>query len=185
MNCVLSGHPLNRGRKVNYIHLPTYFPGTPQNSSRSLKDIYVFKAPLFLEDIYFALAAPTFAHEKIHHCVYKCQIAMQIGICVPNYPFCVFAKRMCLQILQVWVGSLLESWLPLSQHQIRCCLLTVRLRGQSFNVVPGVDSKWKVPAERKTKQINLQRKKNLGPTIYHWAGLGRTPISPLCDLQSL
>lgn len=136
------------------------------------------KAPLLLEDIYFALASPTFAHEKIHHCVYKCQIAMQIGICVPNYPFCVFAKRMCRQILQVWVGSLLQSWLPLSQHQIRCGLLTVRLRGQPLNVVPGVDSKWKVRAGRKKKQMNLKRKKNLGPTIYDWAGLGRTPFPP-------
>lgn len=62
------------------------------------------KAPFLLEDIHFALVSLSFAHEKIHHCVYKCQIAMQIGICVPNYPFCVFAKRMCRQILQVWVG---------------------------------------------------------------------------------
>lgn len=116
--------------------------------SQGSEKMYVFlKAPLSLEDIHFALVSLSFAHEKIHHCVYKCQIAMQIGICVPNYPFCVFAKRMCRQILQVWVGRLLEIWLPLSQHQIRWCVLTVCLQGErpserqpSSNVVTSVDN---------------------------------------------
>lgn len=142
------------------------------------------KAPLLLEDIYFALASPTFAHEKIHHCVYKCQIAMQIGICVPNYPFCVFAKRMCRQILQVWVGSLLETWLPLSQHQIRCCLLTVRLRGQPFGVVSGVDSKWKVRAEKKVK-TNESKKEKTSDLQSMTGQVLETLHFPLCDLKSL
>lgn len=176
MDCVLSGLTLNgAGNKINS-YVPTYCLGTPQNSSRFLKRCMFLKAPLLLEDIHFVLASPTFAHEKIHHCVYKCQIAMQIGICVPNYPFCVFAKRMCRQILQVWVGSLLETWLPLSQHQIRCYLLTVLLRGkrpslgQPFSVVPGVDSTQKVHAERKI--LIKKEEKNQQLWINNWSKLG-------------
>lgn len=116
---------------------------------------------------------------------------MQIGICVPNYPFCVFAKRMCRQILQVWVGSLLETRLPLSQRQIRCCLLTGRLReespsqGQPFNVVPGVDSKQKVRAERKIK-TNESKKKEEKKTLDLQLLTGHvleTLSFPLCDLK--
>lgn len=103
MSCVLWGR---------YLKSPGDKVSTPCRSSwhasqflQGWGKMAVFlKAPFFLEDIHFALVSLSFAHEKIHHCVYKCQIAMQIGICVPNYPFCVFAKRMCRQILQVWVG---------------------------------------------------------------------------------
>lgn len=103
MSCLLWG---------GYLKRPGDNMSTPCRSSwqaspflwGSRKMAVFLKAPFFLEDIHFALVSLSFAHEKIHHCVYKCQIAMQIGICVPNYPFCVFAKRMCRQILQVWVG---------------------------------------------------------------------------------
>lgn len=170
------------GKKVKYIRIPTYCLGTPQNSSRFLKRYIHFKRhPSFLRTSILHLHLLHLHMKKIHHCVYKCQIAMQIGICVPNYPFCVFAKRMCRHILQVWVGSLLESWLPLSQRQIRCCLLTGWLRGESpsqgqpFIVVPGVDSKQKVRAERKTK--TNESKKKFRPTIENWAYPGNTKFS--------
>lgn len=101
---VFSGEGTWRGR-VTIWPLPADLPGRPHSFCGGSRKMAVFlKAPFFLEDIHFALVSLSFAHEKIHHCVYKCQIAMQIGICVPNYPFCVFAKRMCRQILQVWVG---------------------------------------------------------------------------------
>lgn len=127
------------------------------------------KAPFLLEDIHFALVSLSFAHEKIHHCVYKCQIAMQIGICVPNYPFCVFAKRMCRQILQVWVGRPLEIWLPLSQHQIRWCVLTVSGRrkqsgskGQPWNTVTGVEDSQAIHNGEGSKQLKSVQTPRIG-----------------------
>lgn len=134
--------------------------------------MYVFlKAPLLLEDIHSALVSLSFAHEKIHHCVYKCQIAMQIGICVPNYPFCVFAKRMCRQILQVWVGRLLEIWLPLSQHQIRWCVLTVSGRrkhiwGTALECGNRCGQQSGYPHRGRLKTTEIYTKQELG--FYSW-----------------